>query len=97
MKNNNLQNTLAQYLIRGFSSRDEFLKSLVKKYNVSLTLVEELAFMYGEEQDFDALLSAMKIYETDKKSVEITTENEVIILNTKFEDNKFIGILDFPN
>lgn len=44
----------------GYASRSEYLKCLSEDYGVSLSHVQALADVLGEEEDFDGLVSALE-------------------------------------
>lgn len=50
------------YEENGFTSRNEYLKSLVEDYNMDYEDVEMLATTLGETEDFDGLLTALEDY-----------------------------------
>ena len=47
---------------QGFLSRDDYLKSLALDYDVDEDKVYELASVYGEEEDFDGLVTMLEDY-----------------------------------
>ena len=47
---------------QGFLSRDDYLKSLAFDYDVDEDKVYELASIYGEEEDFDGLVTLIEDY-----------------------------------
>lgn len=47
---------------QGFLSRDDYLKSLAFDYDVDEDKVYELASVYGEEEDFDGLVTLIEDY-----------------------------------
>ena len=47
---------------QGFLSRDDYLKSLAFDYDVDEDTVYELASVYGEEEDFDGLVTMLEDY-----------------------------------
>ena len=47
---------------QGFLNRDDYLKALAFDYDVDEDKVYELASIYGEEEDFDALVTLLEDY-----------------------------------
>ena len=50
------------YQEQGFLSRDDYLKLLAFDYDVDEDKVYELASIYGEEEDFDGLVTLIEDY-----------------------------------
>lgn len=59
----NQVNEQSIYQQHGFTSRKAYLISLSEEFNVPFHVVREVAFLYGESEDFDGLVSAMHDYE----------------------------------
>jgi len=51
--------TQTVYEANGFKNRKEYLESLADEYGVSLETVYCIAFLYGDSEDFDGLISAL--------------------------------------
>lgn len=55
------------YSDKGFESRRDYLKSLVKQYNVCYADVLELAVLLGPGEDFDGLPSSLEDFNIFKQ------------------------------
>lgn len=53
---------MSVYEENGFTSRNEYLKSLAEDYDMDYEDVEMLATTLGETEDFDGLLTALEDY-----------------------------------
>ena len=49
------------YTDKGFKSREDYLDSLANDYDVDINLVLIAATMLGDKQDFDRLVSTVRI------------------------------------
>jgi len=49
------------YTDKGFKSREDYLDSLASDYDVDINLVLIAATMLGDKQDFDRLVSTVRI------------------------------------
>ena len=49
------------YTDKGFKSREDYLDSLANDYEVDINLVLIAATMLGDKQDFDRLVSTVRI------------------------------------
>ena len=49
------------YTDKGFKSREDYLDSLANDYDVDINLVLIAATMLGDKQDFDRLVSTIRI------------------------------------
>lgn len=48
------------YVAKGFADREDYLKSLSEKYGLEVDLIAMIADLYGEEEDFDSLVSTLQ-------------------------------------
>lgn len=48
------------YSQHGFDSRQEYLEDLADQYDVDMETVMTIAELYGPEEDFDGLVSALQ-------------------------------------
>ena len=50
------------YQKHGYENRAEYLESIADDYGIDLHIVQSLADMLGETEDFDGLISAIEDY-----------------------------------
>lgn len=48
------------YKEHGYKSRSDYLESLANEYDVDLEIVNALADMLGEDEDFDGLVATLQ-------------------------------------
>ena len=48
------------YIEAGYDNRNRYLESLAEEYDVSVEDVFALASLFGEDEDFDGLISALE-------------------------------------
>lgn len=51
---------MEKYTKKGFANREEYLASLAIQFGISLVIVESLAEVLGEEDDFDGLITMLE-------------------------------------
>lgn len=44
----------------GFDTREEYLDNLAESYDIPEEIVHELAFLLGENEDFDGLITTLE-------------------------------------
>jgi hypothetical protein len=79
-----------KYIEKGFKNRAEYLNSLAQKYNVSTNFVKEISEIFGPEEDFKGLLSALSIFDNDENDFDESEKNfeENIFSTIKFEQTE---------
>jgi hypothetical protein len=50
------------YQENGFINRNEYLSRLAERYGLSIFTVRSISEIYGEDEDFDALIFALEDY-----------------------------------
>ena len=50
------------YEENGYSSRNAYLSSLSEDYGIELEIVQTVADMFGESEDFDGLVTSLEDY-----------------------------------
>lgn len=50
------------YIEMGYESRKDYLKSLAEEHGVSYGVILALAHVYGPEEDYDGLVTAIEGY-----------------------------------
>ncbi len=51
---------MSVYKEKGFDNRDDYLEHLSVEYDVDLDLVDNLANLLGETEDFDGLITSLE-------------------------------------
>lgn len=54
------------YQENGYESREDYLQAMADEYDCPIEIVKELAFILGENEDFDGLISSLQDYEAMK-------------------------------
>ena len=55
------------YTDKGYKSREDYLDSLANDYDVDINLVLIAATMLGDKQDFDRLVSTVRILPAERE------------------------------
>lgn len=60
---------MSVYTENGYTDREEYLSSLAEDYGLSLNIVQSIADIFGENEDFDGLVTALEDLDYDQFSV----------------------------
>jgi hypothetical protein len=72
----------------GFKDRADYLESLSKQFKLSFKFVVDLAIIYGIDEDFDGLISALNIF-MDTDIEDFQDSNESSLLSVKIMSENF--------
>jgi len=59
------------YTDKGYKSREDYLDSLASDYDVDINLVLIAATMLGDKQDFDRLVSTVRILPSEEQEYNV--------------------------